>query len=101
VDVEITGRHVDVTQVMRDHISQHVAKLPRFDGNIQYITVTLALDSGAQFVEIIAKCHRADLVAQSKGHDMYRCIEEAFARMQRQIIRHHDKVTSHKPKAAQ
>ena len=95
MDLEITGRHLDLTEVMRDHIRQHVAKLPKFDGKIQYITVTLDLDAGDRLVEVIAKCHRADLVAQARGRDMYRCIDDAFAKMRRQIIRHHDKLVDH------
>ena len=41
----------------------------------------LAADSGNQMVEIIAKYHRANLVAEATGHDMYRSIDEAFAKI--------------------
>jgi len=100
VEVEIAGRHMEVTEPMERHIREHIEKLPRFDDKIQYLTVTLDIDSGSPVVEIIAKCHRNDLVAEASGHDMYQSIDEAFAKMRRQIIRLHDKLVDHNPRTS-
>jgi putative sigma-54 modulation protein len=100
VEVEITGRHMEVTEPMARHINDHVEKLPRFDERIQYMTVMLDMDNGNALVEIIAKCHRTDLVAEARGHDMYQSIDEAFAKMRRQINRLHDKIVDHGNKTA-
>ena len=96
VDVEITGKHVEITEPMERHVRQHVEKLPRYGDTIQYLTVTVAVDSGNQVVEIIAKYHRARLVAEAKSHDVYQSIDEAFAKVSRQIARRHDKLVRHK-----
>ena len=101
MEVTIAGRHVQVTEPMSRHIQEHVDRLPRFDGHIQYITVALGVESGFRTVEVIAKCHKADLVAEAKSHDMYQSIDEAFAKMQRQIVRHHDKMVHNAARAAQ
>ena len=95
MQVDITGRHMDVTEAMERQIRQHIDKLPKFDQKIQYLTVTLDDDGGNQLVEIIAKCHQSDLVAEAKGHDMYQTIDEAFAKIKRQIRRLHDKLVDH------
>ncbi len=100
MQVEIAGRHMDVTEPMEIQIRQHVEKLPRFDDKIQYLTVTLDTDGGSNLVEIIAKCHRSDLVAEARGHDMYQTIDEAFAKIGRQIRRLHDKLVDHNKKAS-
>jgi len=92
VDVHISGRHVRITEPMERRIREHAAKLPRLDGRIQYLVVTLNVDSGDQAVELVAKCHRADLVAAARSHDMYQSIDEAFAKIERQIARCHDKL---------
>jgi ribosomal subunit interface protein len=80
---------------MAKHINDHIEKLPRFDERIQYMKVMLDMDNGSPLVEIIAKCHRTDLVAEARGHDMYQSIDEAFAKMRRQISRLHDKIVDH------
>ena len=100
MEVEITGRHMEVTEPMSRHIHEHIEKLPRFDDKIQYLTVMLDIDSGNPLVEIIAKCHRTDLIAEAGGHDMYQSIDEAFAKMRRQITRLHDKRVDHNPRTS-
>lgn len=99
MDVDITGRHVEVTAPMEAHIRQHIDKLPRYDDRILYVNVTLNMESGSQRCEVMVKCHRADLVAEASSRDMYQSIEEAFGKMERQITRFHDKLVRNRARA--
>jgi putative sigma-54 modulation protein len=101
VDVEITGKHVRVTDAMESHIRQRIEHLPKFAESVQYIEVMLDVDSGNQQVEVLAKCGRADLVAEAETHDMYQSIDEAFAKIERQLTRYHDKVVNGRSREAQ
>jgi putative sigma-54 modulation protein len=101
VDVEIAGRHVKVTDAMESHIQQRIEHLPKFADSVQYLEVTLDVDSGNQLVEVLAKCGRADLVAEATSHDMYQSIDEAFARIERQLTRYHDKIVNGRSREAQ
>jgi len=92
VDTEIAGRHVEVTEPMRTHIRKRIEKLPGYARMIHYMTVTLGRDSSDSLVEIRAKCPRADLVVQAKGHDMYASIDEAFSKIEHRLARYHDRV---------
>jgi len=92
VQIQISGRHLTVTEQMDRHIREQIAKLPPFAEKTQHIDVTLTADSGTQVVEIAARIGRADLVAQASSHDMYHSIDEAFAKMERQLVRQHDKL---------
>lgn len=100
MDLQISGRHVEVTDAIRKCIQRHVEGLPPYDEQIQYMSVTLGLDSGRQTAEIIAKFHKTKLIAEAQSHDMYECIERAFAKIERQTSRLHDKMVSHGSKAA-
>ena len=101
MDVEIAGRHVEVTETMDGHIRQQVDKLPRFADRVQHLTVTLEKAAGNLVVEIVAKSPRAEQVARAKGHDMYKAIDAAFAKLERQLARHHDKRVSGRAREAQ
>ena len=94
MDVQIAGRHVQVTEAMESHIWQQVEKLPPFADKVQYLSVTLAVDAGSQLAEILAKSHRADFVAQASSHDMYESIDQAFQKLARQLKRQHDKLVN-------
>ncbi|MHC5033647.1 MAG: ribosome hibernation-promoting factor, HPF/YfiA family [Planctomycetota bacterium] len=101
MDVEIAGRHMDVTEPMERHIRQQIDKLPRFASMVRYLTVTLDTDSGGQHVEIIANCPRSDLVAEARSHDIYQCIDGAFAKIERRLARYHDKLVKSRSREAQ
>ncbi len=101
MDATITGRHMEVTDAMESQIEQHLQKLQRFDSYVQYLTITLSVDGSVQRVEIVGKCKRHDLLAESKTHDMYAAIDEAFAKLTRQIARDHDKMVHNPARAAQ
>jgi putative sigma-54 modulation protein len=101
VDIEITGKHIEVTEPMERHIRQRIEKLPRWAEIVQYFTVTLRKDSGNLLAEIIAKCPRADLVVEATSHDMYQSIDEAFSKMEHRLTRYHDKLVSGRAREAQ
>lgn len=92
MDVTISGRHMEVTDAMENHIRVHLEKLPRYDDQIQSVTVTLDDSASGEEVEVISKCHDKVLVTNSSGHDLYAAIDEAFSRMERRISRLHKKL---------
>lgn len=92
MEVEISGRHFDITDVIEDHVERRIKKLPRYDDQILRISVVLEVDSGNEKAEVIAKCRGTTLVAESTGHDMHASIDEAFSKMEREVKRHHEKL---------
>jgi len=95
VEVEIAGRHFEVTDPIRAHVQKRVDKLPRYDEKIHSLRVTLELDSRNQNVEIAVNCHNATLIAHGSSYDMYLSIDKAFDKMERQVQRLHDKLRGH------
>lgn len=101
MEFTVSARHMEVTEWMEKHIAEHVDKLPRLDGHITRLTVTLSKDSSGEQVEIIAKCHRSTLVVNAQGHDLYPVIEDAFNKIESRIARLHDKIVSKHAREAQ
>ena len=101
MEVRISGLHMEVTQAMEKHIRERIDKHPRFDNDIQHITVTLANESNCPHVEVIAKCRKSIVVANGRGHDMYKSIDEAFSKLERRVARVHDKLISRHSREAQ
>jgi putative sigma-54 modulation protein len=92
---------MDVTDAMGNHIRARIDKLPRYDDDIQSVTVTLDDEASGEEVEIIAKCHRDVLVTSASGHDMYAAIDAAFDKLERRISKLHDKLINNKARQAQ
>ncbi len=72
VDVTISGRHVAVTDAMRDHARQRAEKLAALSQHLMRAKITLSIESGRQIAEVIASVRKhGEMVAKSESHDMY------------------------------
>jgi len=101
LDVQISGRHLEVTEAMEKHIRSRIEKLPRYEDQIRSVRVILELDSDNHKAEVIAKCHKSTLVAEASSYDMYASIEQAFCKMEQEVRRFHDKLIHGKARKAQ
>ena len=86
MDVSISGRHVDITDAMRDHAGARVKRLERHGPPLTRLIATLTIEGERHTAEIIATVKRhGDVVAKSETHDMYRSIDEAIDKVDRQL----------------
>jgi len=95
MDVEITGRHVTVTDAMRDHALGKVEHLSKYGDQIIWIRITLATDAGLAVAEVMAGLRRStSLVAEARNADMYKAVDTALAKIEEQLRRHKDRAQS-------
>lgn len=86
MDVTISGRHVDVTDAMREHARERIEKLERFSPHIMRARVTLAIEGDRHTAEIIVSIPRkGELVAKCETLDMYQSIDLATDKMETQL----------------
>lgn len=85
--VTVTGKHIEITDAIREHIEDKASKLPRYFNSVMQVEVIVeGSDSVAQNVEIIVSVeHRDDVVACESGPDVYTCIDLAMHKMERQL----------------
>ena len=98
MQITITGRHIEVTDAMREYASEKVAKLPRYFDRIQSIAVIADKhDSHAYEVEIIVTVEHADPFIGTQAHnDLYACIDDAVDKLERQLTDHKEKLRNRK-----
>jgi putative sigma-54 modulation protein len=85
----VTGKHINVTEAVRKHAEQKTSKLPRYYNSINQIEVIIDGNQGVNTsVEIIARAeHNKVFVVTETGEDIYRCIDVAVHKLERQIRR--------------
>jgi len=94
MEMTITGRHLDVTDAIREYAQGKVAKLPRYYDRVTAIELIAdRTDHNQHFeVELIVKVERADpFVGKVVGQDLYACIDEAVDKLERQLTDHKEK----------
>ncbi|MFC1677075.1 ribosome hibernation-promoting factor, HPF/YfiA family [Planctomycetota bacterium] len=85
----ITGKHIEITEAMREHAEQKTAKFPKYYNSISRVEVIIdGSDGGNISVEIIAKGEHSNIfIVTEAGDDAYQCIDLAARKLERQIKR--------------
>jgi len=98
MQIQITGRHQDITPAIREYAEEKTAKLPRYFDRISQIEVIAEKRDHRIFeVEMIAHVDKhKHIVADSEGDDLYACIDETIEKMERQLTDHKEKLRNRK-----
>ena len=85
---KITGKHIDVTEPIKEHAREKTAKLPKFYDGVNRVDVIIEGKEGAKdmAVEIIARGEHSNVfVCKETGQDVYACIDVAVHKIERQL----------------
>ena len=85
----ISGKHIDITEAIRNHAEEKTAKLPKYYNSINRIEVIIDGNQGGKIsAEIIASAERRKIfVVTETGQDAYKCIDIAVRKLERQLKR--------------
>ncbi|MDX1347386.1 MAG: ribosome-associated translation inhibitor RaiA [Thiomicrorhabdus chilensis] len=99
MQINITGHHVDVTDALRDYVTEKMGKLERHFDHVTNVHVILTVEKQQQKAEATVHASGADLFAQNETDDMYASIDGLIDKLDRQIIKHKEKMSDHKQKS--
>ena len=100
MNVNITARHMEMTDGIRDHIEEGLEKLrERFDKVID-VDVILSVEKYGQIVEINLRANGVKINAKEASDDLYASFDAALGKVDRQVNKHKDKVNRHQPRTA-
>ena len=96
MQVSITGRHLDVTDSLKVHVEEKIAKLKRHFDHVTDVHVILSVEKMAQKAEATVQISGAMLFAEDDHEDMYVAIDNMVDKLDRQIIKHKEKISAHR-----
>lgn len=87
MNIELTGRHVKVTDALRERVERRVARLDeRLDAPAR-ASVALEVEKSAHRCEILLRAGGEEFFAKTENRDMYAAIDGAAEKVSRQIAR--------------
>jgi len=97
IPVRVQGKHVTVTDALRQRVEQKVSKLSRHFDHIQDAQVVLSVSRNravgrAQGAEVTVWCDGLVLRAEELSQDMYTSIDKAVDKLDRQIAKYRDRI---------
>ncbi|MBS0290139.1 MAG: ribosome-associated translation inhibitor RaiA [Proteobacteria bacterium] len=96
MQINITGHHVDITPPLREYVTNKLQKIQRYFSNITNVHVILSVDKKFQ-QKAEARLHlaRAEVFAESESSDMYAAIDLLMDKLDRQVLKHKEKMKQH------
>jgi putative sigma-54 modulation protein len=94
----ITGKHIEITEALKEYAERKTAKLPRYYNSINQVEVVIdGRPGGNTGVEIIARAeHSKVFVVTETGQDAYRSVDIAVKKLERQLRRKKTKERNNK-----
>lgn len=96
MQVSITGRHLEVTDSLKAHVEDKISKLKRHFDHVVDVHVILEVEKMQQKAEATVQISGATLFAEDHQDDMYVAIDNMVDKLDRQIIKHKEKISAHR-----
>tara|TARA_A100001037_G_scaffold297897_1_gene320612 strand:+ start:11230 stop:11535 length:306 start_codon:yes stop_codon:yes gene_type:complete len=92
MQLSITGHHLTVTEPLRDYVTEKLQKLERHYDHITNTHVVLSVEKLQHRAEATIHISGAELFAESDCDDLYAAIDKLTDRLDRQILKHKEKL---------
>jgi putative sigma-54 modulation protein len=96
MQLDISGHHVEVTSALRDYVNNKFDRLSRHFEQINSGHVVLTIEKTRQIADATLHVSGADLAAKAESEDMYAAIDALVDKLDRQLIKHKEKVNNKK-----
>jgi putative sigma-54 modulation protein len=95
MQISITGHHVDVTEALKNYVMEKMQRIERHFDRIVDVHVVLAVEKLVQKAEATVHVNGASLFAREESEDLYAAIDGMVDKLDRQVIKHKEKVREH------
>ena len=95
MQLSITGVHLDVSDALRTYVSDKIGRLEKHYDHITNVHVVLSVDKLQQRAEATVHTSGAELFADAVADDMYAAIDALSDKLDRQVVRHKDRLQDH------
>ncbi len=100
MNLTISGHHLEVTPALRSYVTEKLDRITRHFDQVVDIKVLLTVDKltekdRRQKAECNIHVKGKDIHAESMHADLYAAVDELADKLDRQVLRHKDKVQEH------
>jgi len=96
--IDLSGHHVDITDSLRTYVNEKIGRLEQHFDRVTDVHVVLSVEKQAQKAEATILVKGNKIFAHAENADMYAAIDSLSDKLDRQIIKHKEKTTSHRTK---
>jgi putative sigma-54 modulation protein len=100
MNLTISGHHLEVTPALRNYVTSKLDRITRHFDQVVDVKVLLSIENQKekerrQRAECNIHVKGNDMFAESSHSDLYAAVDELMDKMDRQVVRHKDRVQNH------
>lgn len=95
MQVHITGRHVEITDAIREHIYGKVERTLVDFPRVEDVRIVLDLQKREHSAEVLVQGKNIHIEGKSSSENMYTSIDESLEKAEHQLRKLHQKVKDH------
>ena len=95
MQLNLTGRHIEITPALRDYLTNKVTRIERHFDNVTDIHCILTVDKLQHKAEAKINVSGNTLYAESIEDDMYAAIDGRIDKLDRQLKKYKEKLSDH------
>ena len=92
MNLNMTGHHLEITPSIRDYVSSKMTRINRHFDHVIDVNMILSVEKLRQKIEANVHLSGKDIFVESENPDMYAAIDLLVDKLDRQIIKHKEKV---------
>ena len=94
MQLNISGHHVELTEALKNYVTEKFQRLERHFDQISNTNVILQVEKLRQIAEATVNISGGELHAKAETEDMYAAIDALVDKLDRQILKHKEKHVS-------
>ena len=93
MQINLTGHHLNITDSLRSYVFDKFERIERHFDHINNVHVVLQVEKLRQIAEAKLNVNGGEIFANSESEDMYAAIDTLIDKLDRQVIKHKEKMT--------
>ncbi len=101
----ISGHHLDITPALKEYVLTKLDRVTRHFDQVVDVSVLLSIENKKekerrQKAEVTLHVKGRDIFVEDAQEDMYAAIDQVMDKLDRQVVRHKDKLQDHHHEAS-
>lgn len=95
MNLNINGHHLEVTPAIRNYVIEKLDRVKRHFDHVIDASVTISVVKLVQRADVTLHVRGKDIHAEASHENLYAAIDALADKLDRQVLRHKDKLTNH------
>jgi len=95
MQITVSGHQVEITEPLRSYASEKIGRIQKHFDHVTNTNVVLHVQKNLHRAEATIHARGATLHADAQGADMYAAIDSLADKLDRQVLKHKEKRSSH------